>query len=328
MTSSPASLLARVELDTTALWREHPPQLRHRAKAKLLALAGGLERSPSGTLVVSRWAPSASLMELTLPERTPVSTSIDGAFDYAPPHTGSEAWWMNFANTHLFCAYGAAAFAQDELQVAEHPILGSVLEALSARRIDGLAPLTREGDRPTPITIRGAERWCTIDTDPELAMPYGIYGRRLERASDAVLAQAVTRLPSGAMTNVLAMEAPAGGHGAYQESDVRLIVETAIAGFGAARAESREARVVVHTGHWGTGAYGGDRVLMAIAQIVAARFAVLDELAYHSLDDAGLEAHAEASRIVARSMTTGMSVAEVVREIVSRGFTWGTSDGS
>ena len=46
---------------------------------------------------------------------------------------------------------------------------------------------------------------------------------------------------------------------------VEEVFATAYTGFRAARAESGAGfEVVVHTGHWGTGAYGGDRVLMAL----------------------------------------------------------------
>lgn len=282
---------------------------------------------------MSRWRPDAAVLGCTLGEGALTATSVEGAFDYSPPPAASDVWWMNFANSHLFCAYGMAAFAQDEIQVAEHPILGSVLEALSARRIEGLSPLTREGEGvPTPIVIRGVERWCAIDTDPELATPYGIYGRRLDRAPEAVLRQAVTRCEGGPLSNIIAMEAPQGV-GPYTVAQVREILVTATTGFAAAVVESSDAapcsRVIVHTGHWGTGAYGGDRVLMVIVQMLAARAAGLGELVYHSLDDAGLAAFAEGARIaeqLAAEPTTTLE--EAAGAITARGFVWGSSDGN
>lgn len=48
----------------------------------------------------------------------------------------------------------------------------------------------------------------------------------------------------------------------------------------AARLQSFEAdnetvctNVIVHTGHWGTGAFGGNKVVMAFLQILAAKIA-------------------------------------------------------
>ena len=37
-------------------------------------------------------------------------------------------WHVNFADPQLFVAYGSGLLAQDELQAAEHPMLGSVRE--------------------------------------------------------------------------------------------------------------------------------------------------------------------------------------------------------
>jgi hypothetical protein len=328
------ALLGRAELDAAALWKQHPPRIAHRCKRAIFDLAGGASRIPRGALVVSRWGlrePAARAP--TLPEEAPVATSVAAPFDYAPPRDRSDVWWVNFANAHLFCAYGGAAFAQDELQVAEHPILASVLEALTASPVEGLPALTREGGRPTPITIRGAERWCAIDTDPDLASPYGIYGRRLDRATDAVLAQAVTRLEPGTQSNVLAMEAPQG-RGRYTKDQIGMILETAMIGFSAAKVSARFAGketgdpVVVHTGHWGTGAYGGNRVLMAIAQLVAARFAELTELVYHSLDDEGVDDFEEGRRVALRITRPGMTLDEVADALVAHAFEWGVSDGN
>ncbi len=324
-------LLARLELDASALWEAHPPRVRHANKKLLLEAAGGLARVPEGRLSVARWRPGRWQ---PLPEREPELVSVDAAFDYPPPERGVERWHVNFANAHLFCAYGASAFAQDEIQVAEHPVLASLLEHLIAREQGSaqpaLAPLTSDSTGPTPITVHGAERWCSVDTAPELAMPYGIYGRRFDRARPEALRQAVTRV-SERFTNIVAMEAPTG-YGRYTPEQVGGILSTATTAFSAAREETaREnprVRVVVHTGHWGTGAYGGDRLLMAVAQLVAARFAGLDELAFHSLDGDGLEVVKSSSRTAARIATPGMSFEEVVLAISELGRSWGVGDGN
>jgi hypothetical protein len=50
-------------------------------------------------------------------------------------------WYLNFAHYNLFCAYGGSLFAQDEMQVAEHPPLCSLREALLDSNIK---PLTVE----------------------------------------------------------------------------------------------------------------------------------------------------------------------------------------
>lgn len=50
-------------------------------------------------------------------------------------------------------------------------------------------------------------------------------------------------------------------------------------------------RVVVHTGNWGTGAFGGNKVLMACIQMYAARVAGLDELVFHTFEPSATAAN-------------------------------------
>ena len=313
-----AELLERVAIDSADLWRAHPPKIHHRQKQVLFDLAGGLSRVPSGPLVISRWAPSAAR---AIGPQVPTE-SIEGPFTYPRER---EAWHVNFADTELFAFYGGSAFAQDEIQVAEHPLLASVRGLLTSQPPgSALRALTREPSRPTPVLVRHVERWCAIDTDPELAMPYGIYGTRLSRAKSDALSQAVTRIDPPSRSHILAMVAPQG-RGRYSREQIGDILTTAITGFEAALAELPGAGI--HTGHWGTGAFGGHRVLMAAAQLLAARAVGLPFLAYHSLDDDGAVAFAKGAA-VADAVAEGTSVEACIDILDTKAFMWGASDGN
>jgi hypothetical protein len=80
----------------------------------------------SGRLWYSRWP------TLPLPESVDVNGTFErvearpGFYDYACGQDGLDwvEWHVDFADPHLFVAYGSDLFAQDELQVAEHPALG------------------------------------------------------------------------------------------------------------------------------------------------------------------------------------------------------------
>ena len=313
--------LASLTLEAARLWRDHPPRIHHPKKHALLALAGGLERTPMGSLVVSRWSPT----EIDSIGPGIPTTSAEGPFDYRDPD--ADAWHVNFADPELFAFYGGPAFAQDEIQVAEHPLLASVREALlGGTHNEKMAALTWQGGRPTPVLVRNVERWSAINTNPELAAPHGIYGRKLSMASDDALKQAVTRL-DGSFSNILAIAAPQG-MGRYSVEQIQDIITTATTGFLAARAESptRSAPIRIHTGHWGTGAFGGHRVLMAAAQLIAARIARV-ELVYWSLDDDGVRS-LERGRAIADAIPEGASFGDAVGVLDARGFVWGASDGN
>jgi hypothetical protein len=318
--------IGRIELDASQLWREHPPQIHHAQKRMLFELAGGLDRVPRGKIVATRWAPSDPLLRAGAAARpNPAIESVDGPFTYPREEAGVDAWHVNFADTYLFAFYAGAAFAQDEIQVAEHPILASVRGALLNRAAQDFPALTRDRDRPTPVLVRNVERWCAIDTRPELAEPYGIYGSRLGRASAGALEQAVTRLDDVPLTNILAIVAPQGS-GRYTTEQIRDVLVTATTGFAAAREESTAGRVRIHTGHWGTGVFGGNRVLMAAAQIIAARAVGIDALAYYSLGDDAARAF-EKGRAVADQLA-GAALDDAVTALDARAFTWGSSDGN
>lgn len=311
--------IARVDLEAAQLWTAHPLRLHDPHKRGIFVRAGGVERVPRGALTVSRWR--GDVAALGVLGADPRVRSVLGMFDYAD--NGAAVWHVNFADPALFAFYGGPAFAQDEIQVAEHPILACVREWAAA---DGpIQPRTVDEDGPTPILVRGAERYCALSMTPPAAEPHGIYGRLLRRASEQALDQAVRRVDAAPPSNLIAIAAPQS-RGPYRRDQIEHIVLTASVGFAAARAESGQP-VRVHTGHWGTGAFGGDRVLMAAAQILAARLVGEVELVYHSLDDRAAAAF-EKGRALAASQAPGRAAHEVVDALYSCGFFWGSSDGN
>lgn len=105
------------------------------------------------------------------------------------------------------------------------------------------------------------------------------------------------------------------------------IIVTAATGFLGARAESASSTALrIHTGHWGTGAFGGHRVLMAAAQIIAARIAGVD-LVYYSLDEDGARSF-DQGRAIAEAISAGASLDTVVSALDAHRFVWGASDGN
>ncbi|MEI2721919.1 MAG: hypothetical protein V9E87_17685 [Gemmatimonadales bacterium] len=141
----------------------------------------------------------------------------------------------------LFFGYGSWLFAQDEMQVLEHPALGAVREALLA---GGHRALTLEGDVPTPVLVSGVERRCRIRTTPDASAgrPNGLYGKEFSRATDAQRASGITLIEPPTVSHIIAIAAPAHGDGAYTREQVETILVTAYTGFRAAVVESQRDR--------------------------------------------------------------------------------------
>lgn len=332
------TLLGRAVFSAQELFDRFPPVLGHPGKALVFQIACPAGARHQGQLGVSRWR--AGALPVSIPPAAPRVDVTDDAFDYAPvvpADTPCVEWHLSFANAELFCAYGGPALAQDELQVAEHPALGALREALARTSDTALAPRTREGGVATPVLITGVERRCVIDTTPDLASdrPLGLYGMRFSKASPAQIRSAVTVLDPPTRTNVLAIEAPTGGTGTYALRDLGDALSTAYAGFAAAVLESRRAcgdgaSTVLHTGHWGAGAYGGDRTAMASMQLLAARLAGLDRVVFHAFDDDGVVACQRALRLLQRLAPAGVEgeTMPVLHGLLAERFRWGPGDGN
>jgi hypothetical protein len=148
-----------------------------------------------------------------------------------------------------YAAYCACAGGNNKLKLTEVVLVVLVLVVLRFR------PLTTEGNEPTPILIRGVERRIFVKTDrnpgageqrlysmllpwpchsdllsktqhntlPDGARcsfstgrPYGLYGGAFAAASEAAIRNASVVLKPPTISNILALEAPPGGHGAYR----------------------------------------------------------------------------------------------------------------
>jgi hypothetical protein len=314
--------------DPAALLAAHPPRLRHPHKRLVFELAcppGAVHRGP---VELTRWQPAplpaaADLRPLDL-------AAAPCYYDYRG--AGDAVWHVNFADPQLFVAYGSRLLAQDELQAAEHPLLGSLREALIA---EGLPALTEEANQPTPVLVRGVERRCAIDTAPHpgAGRADGLYGNRFAAASADDVRAAVTVLSPPTVSHLIAMAAPTGGPGPYWPREIAQVVTTATTAFAAAVVESRRAwpgvPVEIHTGFWGCGAFGGNRELMALLQLLSARLVGVDRLRFHTAESTH-DLHAGAAQLerVLATGAPGEPLAAVLDRVAELDYAWGQSDGN
>ena len=326
--------LERLTFDVPVLVAEHPPVIHDPNKRAVFEAACPDGCVYEGELGYTRW-PAFALPEMIAPaaglERV---EAIPTVYDYTPLAglPGAVEWHVNFADPFLFFAYGTGLFAQDEMMCAEHPVLGSLVEALRER---GHAPVTEEGGAPTPVLVAGVERRCHVitDADPAEGRPRGLYGNEFSAADTDVVRRATRRLDPPTISNIIAMAAPSYRSGCYERATIEHVLVTAFTGFAAAVAEAGRLApgtpVVVHSGYWGCGAFGGDRVLMSLLQVIAAGAAGVDRLAFHTVTEAGGAPLAEALRIVREELgASEMSARELIERIDAMAFVWGTSDGT
>ena len=325
------SLLYRHQWNATDLLAEHPPRFSCERKRRGFELARPSAAPPSGRVSVSRWQAEE------LPGQVDVDAALrqlevrPGYFTYDPSPAGRVDWHVNFAHLDAFAFYGTSLFAQDEWQVAEHPLLACVREALLSRPTQ---LLTLEDDRATPLLVWGAERWCAIATDADASAgrPNGLYGQEFGRASLEAIERAVHQLATRTETHVIAIAAPSYGEGAYRLHELREILATAYAGFRAAVIESEIQRgradsVCIHTGFWGCGAFGGNRIVMTALQVLAVGMAGATSLVFHHGSAAGRD-DVEGAVALLCELSGEESAEGLLRGIQSRCFEWGVSNGT
>jgi hypothetical protein len=311
--------IARVEFDSEDLSRRHPPRFHNDKKRMLFEKISVPIR---GLMAVTRWR--GQLPALVKASNRPELRMREDIFTYPDEDPETTAWHLNFADAELFGYYGGALLAQDEHQVLEHPILGSLREALldvQQSRLE-LAPRTRE-DTPTPYLIKGVQRSLSFDTIT------GPYGNAFAAAAPVRILRAATFLESPTFSNILAMEAPPGGHGRYSREQIRAILETAFIGFSACKAESTPSRTLVNTGNWGCGAFGGNPALMAFLQLCAAQLAGIDCVVFHTFSPRFSESYGQALGLLDELVTgPDIDTNDLIDKLHAGGFEWGQSDGN
>lgn len=325
--------LLRLSFDANKLLQDHPPRLRHQNKAALFRLAYPSGTQPQGIIELTRWRADVD-DDLRLPEGMD-AIGQPNFYDYPSPPDGCLTWHVNFSDPQLFVAYGSGLFAQDEMQVAEHPLLGSVREALLAA---DLPARTRDADGGSPILIRGVERRIEVQTNADrgAGRPDGLYGNRFAAASVDVVCRAARSIDPPTTSNIIAMAAPAGGWGEYQPGQIEYILEVAITAFAAARHETvrvlgPDARTTIHSGFWGCGAFGGNRRLMVALQSLAARAAGVNRIVLHAGDSAGMhdvQRGLEVAETLAIKCGPECSLGTLIDRCVLLGCKWGVSDGN
>jgi hypothetical protein len=159
-----------------------------------------------------------------------------------------------------------------------------------------------------------------------------LYGNSFARASVSDVLAATKLISPPTISNILAIAAPAGGDGDYNYDEIAYVVTAAYTGFLAARWESAELSgspcgSLIHTGFWGCGAFGGNRILMTMLQALAADLAEVD-LVFHAFDEDGVSLAEEAYERYRRMASSTSSVAEILHALAKEKFQWGESDGN
>ncbi|KAJ6236604.1 poly(adp-ribose) glycohydrolase [Anaeramoeba flamelloides] len=314
-------LLAYLNFSSEELYQFFPPVFRNYNKQVIAQKMFEKEIKNNKELIFSKWSivkhpESCEVKKLEIEMR-------EDTFPYEATEENETAWYPNFADKRLFGYYSGSLLAQDELQVLEHPILGSLRDCLTkvSDSVDHCEPLTRSGQTPTPILIMNAERRCHFHVEPNVkeGRPFGLYGNTFARTFTNIVIKALELLNPPTFSNIYAMEAPKYGRGDYTFNQIYDLFSQCYTGYTAAKILSSvpklkkksqirfndqndfnfldkeetielnpiEQTVTIHLGHWGCGAYGGSRIMATIIQLLAGCLTGVDKMVYHTFNKIG-----------------------------------------
>ena len=357
-------LFWRETLDSSKLMAEYPPKFMNPHKNWIYSQISTKNFPPKGALTLSRWQalPIPSKQDFIPPISGETKIEVDsGFFRYqTKPNEFMDdqccVWHLNFADRNLFGYYQGALFAQDEMQVMEHPILGSVRSWLEEKSLENsnYHPNTQDASgSPTPYLFRGVERRVKIATgkNSQEGRPYGLYGNHFMRASKEAIEKAMTVLNPPTISNILAISAISPRYGFYTREQIVKLFTTVYTGFVAARVESQRTgeviedvknkveevekesekgiRTIIHTGNWGCGVFGGNPTLIALIQLLGAYFAGIDILVYHPVSN--MSQFKGALDIFNRELKLELKekgAMDALIKLENYGYKWGVSDGN
>jgi hypothetical protein len=182
---------------------------------------------------------------------------------------GAINFWVDFAASNFTGHLLEGLIAQEELMVWQSPYLIPLLKTkanLVVRSDDGLEKQEKDASRalegsPTPLIVLGVNKHFTIrDTWRVIEPSYKI---------------ATVKPPKP--INILAMAAPFSGYSSKEGglSDHILTAidyfNTAYAAFSLAKDTFTSENIVIHTGAWGCGMFGGDIRIALYTQMLAAK---------------------------------------------------------
>lgn len=193
------------------------------------------------------------------------------------------------------------------------------------------------------VLISNTERVINLDTKD-------IYGNAFSKASEEQLQSAFKPVEPPQIVNLIAIEAPSYGTGQYTYEQIEYILATCYTGFKAAqilankthvlntncstsnqrrssRGNVNSFRTIVHTGWWGCGAYGNNRQMMLITQILAAHWAQIDKIVFHTQTNEHQNVVDEAKKLV-ENWRDRKQVEDVIEEIVNLNLEWEKSNNT
>ncbi len=239
------------------------------------------------------------------------------AMDYKQ-ETNDTLWVFNFADPNLVGYHHSCLFAQDEIQVAEHPYMSSCRKLIQDNGYDATT-IDENGDG-TPILLTNIPRMCSVKITNE------IYGKNFEKASIELIKNHIEQFEKATYSNIMAICSLNGFSGFYTPSQIGWLMTNLYGAFYNAKRISNT-NIAVQTGFWGCGAFGGNKTLMVAIQVIVAYIANISSITFYTLEDSKNLFAKEGIKIASDLVKKydGNTI-DIINSLVEMKFLWGKSD--
>lgn len=328
-----------VSLSIQDLIQNYPPKFKNRTKAEFYEKALDIYKNQEGKIFVTQCTFNGDVAEKNIISLKPIDVQTEKSFFNYAADSSSETrsvWYLNYADANLFGFYGSDLFAQDEIQTLEHPLLCSVREYLLRNKIRHISPNTtfvcHEHCFPAPVLIENVPYWISVNTSPVLDDGHAanLYGNNFASARSEKIEAGIKVFDGSVTSNIIAVAAISSRKHLYNRNQIDFTFKTALCAFEKARFLSvahnpldENLKVVIHTGNWGCGVFGGDKEFMYLVQIIAASAVGIDEIVFHAVDEDLL---ASAKKKFSTMQET--SFASCVDYLHSQNYKWNSGDGN
>lgn len=170
-----------------------------------------------------------------------------------------------------------------------------------------------------------------------------ILGNNFSLSPRSTVLKSYDYLKTPQIINIIAIEAPKYGQGKYTEKQIQYILHECFTAYSAAKtlanityslnrgSSGTPTKTYIHTGWFGCGAYGGNRTIMIVLQILAAKMAGIDKLIFHTVtldyqDD--IKAAENCLNNLFEVNQSSLSLDDVVEKVFNEKFQWGQSNGT
>jgi hypothetical protein len=217
--------------------------------------------------------------------KQPEINRISGPFTWEASDATTSHWAADFADRKFLSFCQGARLAQEEGVAVEHPQLYHLYELIQKAPYDDLKTIKPDQEA---ILMQGVLRMGVIDTQTKVNDQGSLYGNNFASAADDEITKSVVRIQEPTRSNIFAIVAPLIKailkNKPYSLLHLEHIFRASCTAFRAIKQDS-PGKVVIHTGNWGTGAFGNSLVVVYLLQMAAARLAGIDELRIYPMDE-------------------------------------------